>query len=571
MSQRPLNIAFVWNQHQPFYKDTVKNEYFMPWVRLHGSKDYYQMASILREYPTIRATFNLTPALIEQIEDYLEGEAVDYYLLVMKPVRSLNNREKIFLLQHYFDIHWDRVISRYPRYHQLLEKQGRKREPAHLEKIIGEFSNQDYLDLQVWFNLVWIDPELREKDSFLRGLEEKGSNFTEEEKTALLSKQWNILSKIIPEHRELQDKGQIEVITTAYYHPILPLLIDTDSALRSAPGLSLPEKFAHPKDALEQTKKAVDHYQECFGHKPYGFWPPEQAVSPEVITQLAGLDFKWTISDEEILAKSLGTEIYRDEYGHVTNPQVLYQPYKVNINGKEIFMIFRDQYLSDRIGFTYQHMSVNDAVNDLHHRLHKIREHLDDHSGNYLVTISLDGENAWEWYSNDKKDFLHLLYQRLRDDPLLHTVTVNNYLAVNPPRQKINYLFTGSWVNHNLNRWIGTRNKNTMWEYLRRTRRDFQKELDAGTDPERIKKAREGLFMAEGSDFAWWVDSTSYYLAAPFEALFRKHLSNVYKSLHLEVPQYLEEPILEAPDGERRWQYDPLAGPAAMAPNLNQR
>ncbi len=565
MSEKPLNIAFVWNQHQPYYKDTVKNEYIMPWVRLHGCKNYYQMAAILREYPTIRATFSLTPALIEQIEDYLEGEAVDYYMLVMKPARTLNSREKSFILQHYFDIHWDRVVALYPRYQQLLNKQGRKREPASLEGVVDKFSTQDYLDLQVWFNLVWIDLEIREKDSFLRGLQEKGSNFTEEDKTTLLAKQWNILRKIIPEHRELQENGQIELITTPYYHPILPLLIDSNSALRANPDLPLPKQFAYPQDAREQTEKAIHQYEKYFGFKPYGVWPPEQAVSPETITQLVEQGFKWTISDEEILSKSLGIEIHRDEFGHVTNPEVLYQPYRVNINGKEISMIFRDHYLSDKIGFTYHRMSVHHAVDDLQHRLHRIRENLINSPGNYLVTISLDGENAWEWYPGDRKDFLHHLYRRLSDDQLLNTVTVNTYLEANPPSQKLNYLFTGSWVDHSLARWMGTRNKNVMWDYLTKTRKDFQKRVDAGEKPEIIKKARESLFMAEGSDFPWWVDSTSYYLAAPFEALFRKHLMNVYKVLGMEVPEYLKGPVLEAPQEEREWKHDPLAGPTAMA------
>ncbi|MDO9573623.1 MAG: glycoside hydrolase family 57 protein [Candidatus Contubernalis sp.] len=565
MSEKPLNIAFVWNQHQPYYKDTVKNEYIMPWVRLHGCKNYYQMAAILREYPTIRATFNLTPALIEQIEDYLEGEAVDYYMLVMKPARTLSSREKSFILQHYFDIHWDRVVALYPRYQQLLNKQGRKREPASLEGVVDKFSTQDYLDLQVWFNLVWIDLEIREKDSFLRGLQEKGSNFTEEDKTTLLAKQWNILREIIPEHRELQENGQIELITTPYYHPILPLLIDSNSALRANPDLPLPKQFAYPQDAREQTEKAIHQYEKYFGFKPYGVWPPEQAVSPETITQLVEQGFKWTISDEEILSKSLGIEIHRDEFGHVTNPEVLYQPYRVNINGKEISMIFRDHYLSDKIGFTYHRMSVHHAVDDLQHRLHRIRENLINSPGNYLVTISLDGENAWEWYPGDSKDFLHHLYRCLSDDQLLNTVTVNTYLEANPPSQKLNYLFTGSWVDHSLARWMGTRNKNVMWDYLTKTRKDFQKRVDAGEKPEIIKKARESLFMAEGSDFPWWVDSTSYYLAAPFEALFRQHLMNVYKVLGMDVPEYLKGPVLKAPQEEREWKHDPLAGPTAMA------
>lgn len=566
MSQKVLFVALVWNQHQPFYLDTEKNEFIMPWVRLHAAKDYYQMAAILEGYPEIKATFSLSPSLLEQLEVYLEGKAEDYYLKVVKRAKELNEAEKTFLLLHYFDIQWDKVISRHTFYRQLLERQGRITEPKEVSQALERFTVQDYLDLQVWFNLVWIDPEIRRGDPFLRGLQEKGRNFSEEEKEELIRQQYEIMEKVIPIHRRLQQKGQIEIITTAYYHPIIPLLVDSYSALRASPGLSLPGRFRFEEDARAQVEMAVEQYARLFNLEPRGFWPPEQAVSPELIPIIADEGFTWTISDEQVLAKSLEVEIYRDGYGHVLNPDVLYRPYLACFGGAEVAMVFRDHHLSDRISFVYQHMSGKDAAEDLVHRLHTARERLSHSPGNYLVTLALDGENAWEWYPEDKTDFLHSLYRRISADPYLEAVTVGEFLEKNPPRRRITRLFTGSWVDHSLARWIGTEHKNTIWDYLLKAR-EAVKWFEEKKDPrEKVEKALQNIYRAEGSDFAWWVDSMPYYLAAPFEALFRKHLTGTYRQLGLESPPYLFEPIIRPAPGEREWQEHPLAGPISIAP-----
>ncbi len=561
MTENPLYLAFVWNQHQPYYGDTQKKEFIMPWVRLHAVKDYYQMAAILKKYPRIRQTFNITPSLLEQLLGYLKGHR-DYYQLAMKPVEELTFREKRFLLLHYFDIQRERVVARHPRYHELLQKQGFHREPEAFTHL-PDLSPRDYLDLQVWFNLVWVDPELREGDPFLRFLLTKGHNFTEEDKQGLMEKQLEIMRKIIPLHRELQEAGQVEIMTTPYYHPILPLIIENRSVRRANPGLPLPRYFAYPEDAREQLGRAIAQYRELFGREPRGLWPPEMAVSPEVIPMLTDFGFAWTISDEGILTASLGVEVRRDEYGHALNPSVLYQPYRVATHGTEIPMIFRDHYLSDMIGFTYHDWNPVDAAENLIHRFHKIRENLQGAPGTYLVTISLDGENAWEWYHNDKKDFLNHLYHRLEQERALETVTVSEYLAAHSPRQTLKKLHSGSWVDQSMTRWIGTENKNILWNYLARVRADFENFRIRERDGEKLKKALENLYIAEGSDYPWWVDSMPYYLAAPFEALFRRHLAGVYEILGREVPTFLTRSILE------NWPDDspgpePLAGPTAM-------
>lgn len=558
----PLYIAFVWNQHQPFYQDTVKKEYIMPWVRLHATKDYYQMAAILRKYPDIHQTFNLTPSLVAQLEDYLDG-ADDYYLRVMKPVDELTREEKRFLLQHYFDIHWDRAIGCWPRYSQLLSKQGRCKEPASVDAALARFTDQDYLDLQVWFNLAWIDPEVREQDAELTALLQKGQMFSETDKELVIKKQWDIIRQVVPVHRELAESGQIELITTPFYHPIVPLLIDTRSALRASPGLHLPRTFSYPEDAAEQTVRAVNQFRRCFGGFPLGIWPPEQAVSPETLALFAEHGFRWTVTDEDILARSLHTEIYRDGFGHVLNADELYRPYKMKIQDKEIAILFRDHHLSDRIGFVYHHMNMDHAVDDLIHRFHKIRESVAGCQGPHLVTIALDGENAWEWYPNDKKEFLNRLYSRLSQDTLLKTVTVAEFLAQHPPERELAHLHSGSWVDHSVTRWIGSESKNRLWEMLLEARGMLEK-IRGTISPERLLRAKENLLIAEGSDYTWWVDSMPYFLAAPFEALFRKHLLNVYRECGQTPPAYLEEPVIQPQHGEPAWVDDPLAGPTAM-------
>ncbi len=564
MSGKTLNVAFVWNQHQPFYQDTGSGEFIMPWVRLHATKDYYQMAAILKRYPKIHQTFNLTPSLIEQLESYLEG-AEDYYQKVMKPVEQLSSSDKQFMLHHFFDIEWDKVVARYPRYLELLMLQGRAKEPEKVREAVDKFTDQDYRDLQVWFNLAWIDPELREADPLLHALEIKGRNFTQEEVISLQERQAQILSQVLSIHRELADRGQIEMITAPFYHPIMPLLIDNHSALRASPGLPLPRRFQFPQDACAHVSMSRVQFRRLFGAEPRGLWPPEQAVSPETIPIFASFGFTWTISDEQVLAKSLHEEVVRDGYGHVLNGDLLYRPYRISVAGAEMAIIFRDHHLSDRIGFEYQNFRPDDAAADLVHRLHKIRENLTWSPEEHLVCISLDGENAWEWYQGDKGPFLNSLYRRLSDDPYLNCVTVSEHLTAHPPRRSINHLHTGSWVDHAVTRWIGTENKNILWDYLLFARNAVETYANSGrADQGKLEQAMRNIYIAEGSDFPWWIDSMPYYLAAPFDALFRKHLINVYKTIGSPVPSHLNCPLMAPQPGEAEFETDPLSGPVAI-------
>ena len=273
-----LSVAFLWHMHQPYYRDPKTGHYQMPWVRLHGLKDYYDMAAVLEKFPQVRATFNLVPSLIEQIQDYAENDAWDdHLLLTAKPAEKLSQAEKERIVSSFFNCNFDTMIRPYPRYRQLLERRGE--DAGEVKSKVRDFDVQDFLDLQVWSNLVWVDPIFR-GDSLISRLLKKGKDFTEEEKERFIRKQRELLEKILPKYKQLQEGGQIEISFSPYFHPILPLLCDTDSARFALPHIQLPEtRFAHPEDAETQVAEGAGLYERVFGRKPKGMWPSEGSVS----------------------------------------------------------------------------------------------------------------------------------------------------------------------------------------------------------------------------------------------------------------------------------------------------
>lgn len=538
----PLYVAFVWHMHQPYYRDTVSGDYDLPWVRLHATKDYLHMLRVLRDFPTVHQTFNMVPCLVEQLEDYARNQATDRCLRVSLK-RNLTAEDKRFVLDFFFSIGWSKVISRYPRYWQLLQL----RNQANGDTSV--FSNCYWRDVIAWFNLAWIDPGILASDPDLSRLVEKGRDFSLADVVQIIEKHREICRAVVPAYREAEAAGQIEISTSPYYHPILPLLIDSGSARMASPHLSLPEpRFAHPEDAVEQLRRAIESHERYFGRAPRGLWPSEGAISQEVVALLQQRRwFNWLASDEGVLGRSIGVWFDRDGYGHLTNPRPLCQPYRLGPNGPAI--IFRDHVLSDRIGFVYKSMEPQQAAADLVHRLHRIRENLGDQDFPYLVSIILDGENCWEEYVNNGEDFLRHLYRLLSEDRAIKTVTVSEYLDQFPPQAQLNSIVAGSWISSNLETWIGEREQNRAWEYLGRTRDrliswELQYQL---ADLSTLERAWQEIYIAEGSDWFWWYYSRNKYgNEQVFDRDFRTHLGNVYRIMGLPVPSWLKKPILEA-------------------------
>ncbi|MCK9223968.1 MAG: hypothetical protein M0R46_08695 [Candidatus Muirbacterium halophilum] len=533
-----LNVAIVWHQHQPDYKDG--NLYEAPWVRLHSIKDYVDMVSIITSYPNVRLNVNLVPSLMKQIDDYIFNNAKDRFLILMEKEKTdYTNEEKIFILERCFDISWENVIKKYPYYYSLLKKRGLKGDVN--EETLKKFKDYEYRDLLVWFNLAWFDPDFHEELNYYF-LKEK--HFTYNDCKYLINFQKEIMAQIIPLHRNLMLQGRIELTTTPYYHPILPLIYNTNTASRAFKGIKLPKEFSFPGDAYIHVKKGLESFKERFGKYPAGMWPAEGSVSKEIVPIFAQNNIKYIMTDEEVLAKSLDIVFERDEKGNVLNPELLYRPYVTEHNNNKIFVVFRDRKLSDRIGFDYSKMTAKKAVEDMENYLLNIKKSVDKNK-DYVVTIILDGENAWENYKNDGKEFFHRMYSMFNESKDLKLVTLENYIEKNNNYGRIDELWSGSWIGADFTTWIGEDEENIAWNYLLETREMFRKKMPVLNQEEKIE-AFENILKAEGSDWFWWFgkdqESSNDIF---FDNMFRKTLKNVYSICKEKAPLYLDTPIID--------------------------
>ncbi len=467
MPEHPLYVAFVWHMHQPFYRDMLTGAISLPWVRMHAARDYLHMLEVLAEHPRVHLTINMVPSLTDQMLAWAEGREADE-LAYLAEQESWTAGEQRTILNLAFSVNWDKIIRRYGRYAELLD-----RRPQALADLTA-FTPADYRDLLAWFNLAWIDPNKLERDPTLAALVAQGRGFTVADIQTIHAKQREIAAGVLPLSRELAGRGQLELITSPYYHPILPLLADTGAARRASPGLPLPAlNLSALEDVAAQLKLAVAAHTRHFGAAPRGLWPSEGAVSPEILPLVTAAGFTWLAGDEAILGRSLGRPFERDGASLVTNPRGLYQPYRTLADAElGPTMIFRDHELSDRIGFLYYHLPAAQAAEDLIYRLLQIRGRLADPNRPYLVSIILDGENCWEYYEHNGDPFLHALYGGIKQRRELQAVTVSEYLAdpARRPAGTLAKLATGSWIGSDLTTWIGDPEHTVAWEALARTR-----------------------------------------------------------------------------------------------------
>jgi len=533
-------VALLWHMHQPFYQDLASGEHILPWVRLHATKDYWGMAALLREFPSVKVTFNLVPSLLVQLESFAREEARDRHLeLGLKPADKLTEDERTFCVDQFFHAHRPRMIDPYPRYAELLARRDSNGAGLSPRSPAAQFSVDDIRDLQVWHKLVWIDQYYFERDDRVRALVSKGRRFTEEDKATLRAVELELLRKVVPEYRDASERGQIEISTSPFYHPILPLLCDTDVYLRTHPTSRMPrERFRRPGDAAEQLSRAVALHQRLFGRRPDGLWPSEGSVSDEMVPLVAAAGFRWMATDEEILAKTMRRELARDGYGQVDQPELLYRPYRVGHEGRQVVCGFRDHVVSDLIGFSYASWPAESAAEDFVQRLTDAGRHYTSRTGGGEATIFviLDGENAWEHFENQGRPFLRALYRRLGAHPELKTVTMGE--ACTAAKDTLPSVFPGSWINADFYIWIGHPDDHRAWSQLA----DARRALDAasGVSEEALSRAWEEMLIAEGSDWFWWYgDDHSSDHDRAFDELFRRHVINIYRALAKPVPEEL--------------------------------
>ena len=527
-------VAFLWHHHQPYYGDARTGNFTMPWVRLHSLAAYVGMGRVLQEAPDMQATFNLVPSLVEQIQGYVDGTVKDEWLvLTEKPAEALTPREVQFVLQHFFSGKRETLILPRPGYARLLAKRSpATKTPA---ESLRDFTTQDLRDLQVWASLAWFHPMVVSYDKALRELIEKDSGYTEDDKAVLVAKQREILGQIVPLYRHLQDRGQIEITTSPYYHPIVPLLCNMASAREGLPNVQLPTlAIQGGDDADAQIRRGIEAHERAFGQRPLGMWPPEGAVSPRTLELFHAAGVQWTASDSDVLARS------QLESG----PADPYEPYSVAAGAGRVNMVFRDHELSDLIGFQYYRMDPKEAAKDFVSRLERIGAKRRS-SRPPLVSIILDGENPWEQYANQGVSFLLAMYHAIARHADIEPTTFSRYLAENPPTRHITRIFSGSWIYNCFSTWVGHKETNLAWDCLAQAREALQRrERDGGLPADTIAQARAELYIAEGSDWFWWYgeDHNSPY-DAQFDAAFRLHLKNLYEILGAEPPAALDVPI----------------------------
>jgi len=490
-------------------------------------------------------TMNLVPSLLDQRALYVRKEAQEpLQKLGLKRASDLSEDERVFALKNLFMANVDNLIRRFPRFAALLDQRGPDDEES-LRAAVARFSNQDFLDLQVVSKLAWFDLEWQAKDPVLRELILKGQGFSEEDKLKLAEREAALLSSVIPAYRKAAERGQVELSTSPYYHPILPLLCDTEIHHEAQPAAPLPRQFRHPEDAADQIRRAIARHEEVFGVPPQGMWPSEGSVSEEAVLEMVKAGIRWTATDEGILERSIGQPLHRDSRGTVYPLEKLYQPWVRRTASGDIAMVFRDRALSDLIGFSYSGLDPERAASDLLERLRRVGEgwKIQGLPGDPLVCIILDGENAWEYFRDGGRVFLKSLYRNIESASDLKGVTMSEALSP-APTAEIPRVFAGSWIHADFSVWIGHPDDRRAWDLLGDSR-DALARCEGSASKESLEHARESFRSACGSDWCWWYgEDHSSENDIEFDRLFRHNLRAVYKALELEVPEALGETLI---------------------------
>lgn len=512
-----IDLVFLWHMHQPRYADPRTGRIVVPWVRLHACSGYLDMARMFERHPEVRATVNFVPSLVQQIEEMLDGKKDDLELLSERPADSLDEAEQKALIGRSFSVNY-RAIQARPRFSHLAAKK-----QAH-----EPFSTADLRDLSCLFALGWLGFAAHEDDPEIRKLDRKAHDYTEDDKAYLLAAIRKAAGKVLPAWRALAATGQVEISSSPFYHPIVPLLLDTDVARTSLPHDPLPERFSAPEDAKEQIERAIRFHERAFGQKPKGMWPPEGSVSSEAVALYHSAGIEWLCADVHTLARSI--------------PHPEHNPHSRLHLHRGVTMAFRDQDLSDRIGFRYAHMPESAAVDDFM----GATRHLGGQDG--CVFVFLDGENPWETFSHRGEPFLETLYQRLAFEKRaghVTTRTMSEVVAARGPGRPLERLWPGSWISAAYRIWIGDGAKNRAWTALRAAHARLEEaRKQHGASDERVLKAREHMLVAEGSDWFWWYGEPNSSAEDPlYDELFRGHLREAYRALGDTPPPELDIPI----------------------------
>jgi alpha-amylase/alpha-mannosidase (GH57 family) len=529
--------------HQPDYVLAGEKTALMPWVRLHAVKGYADMISVAKRVKGVRAAFNFTPILVRQIQELAEKRVKDLWRTWAEcPAADLDSVTKQQLLEHYFKAHWDHMIRCYPRYGELLKGRGEQWDSEAARHNTRAWGVHEWRDLQVWFNLAWCGYSVEARYPVISKLKAKGRHFSEADKRAVLDVHDAVLRDVLGWYRDAEEEGWIETTTTPYCHPILPLVYDTDLAHRCMPGRELPQRFQAPADVISQIHRAAEQHQKVFGRRPRGLWPSEGSVAPELIPILRAEGFDYFFSDEGVLFAGLAQDpAWQQPVDHLE----LFQGWCCEHEGVSVHALFRERPLSDFIGFNAARNPPDESARTLIGHLEHIASVA--RGPEAVCPLILDGENAWEAFSDGGEAFLLALYEGIAKSHVLRMTTPAEFFARADSHARLATLHTGSWIYSNFDIWIGDAEENRAWDLLRATR-EFLVQHEAALAPEIRAAAWEAIHSAEGSDWFWWYGpdfQTDNDLM--FDALFRGHLVRVYDLCGTKAPEALAVPVCHAP------------------------
>jgi alpha-amylase/alpha-mannosidase (GH57 family) len=539
MEKKKLKLVLCWHMHQPEYRDLQTGEFILPWTYLHVIKDYIDMAAHLEAVPKAKAVVNFAPILLEQIEEY--AKQVNGYLhdrtaitdpllaALVSPTMPVDSEERLRLVKDCMRANRDRQINRYPAFKKLAEMT--EWLDQHFDAL-NYINAQFVIDMLVWYHLAWMGETVKLNDSRVQHLIAKGSAYTPHDRLELLEIIGEQLSHVIQRYKVLARKGQVELSVTPYAHPIMPLLLDINTTLQAMPDAPLPNLHHYSGGEQRVTwhlKKGVKTFERFFGFKPKGCWPSEGAISAETLKILGNYGFTWTASGGSVLGNSLNLP-------ENLHPHSRHHPFK--LEKTKIACFFRDDGLSDLIGFNYSTWHADDAVADLIKHLENIAAYELEES---LVSIIMDGENAWEYFPHNGYFFLSALYQKLANHPAIELTTFSECLKNKTPIKPLKKLVAGSWVYGTFSTWIGDGDKNRGWDMLGDVKVAFDQAIAAKRlSDKQIEEAEIQLAVCEGSDWFWWFgDYNPGEAVSSFEKQFRLNLSNLYRLLGEEPPAYL--------------------------------
>lgn len=553
--QSKLKLALCWHMHQPHYRDGKDGAYRLPWVYLHAIKDYTDMVAHLEACPAARVTVNFAPVLLQQLDDYVQqlegwlqqGRAMqDIQLNLLSgttPVPAdVAGRQQV--LQDCQRAHQPTMIAPYAVFQGLLDSCQPLLQHAALDgEGLRYLDEQFFYDLLVWYHLAWMGVSVRQADPRVEQLMNKARCFDAADRRTLISIMHDAMHDLIPRYRRLLESGQIELATSPYGHPIVPLLLDFDAMRDTLPDAPAPEHAAYPggdERARWHLQQGIEVFEHYFGQRPHGVWLSEGGVSSAAVSLLDEFDINWTATGQAVWYHSC----VRSGLGQSRScNRALYQPARHNGSGCNLF--FRDDGLSDLIGFQYKSWNAVDAARDFARHLENIANFLGDRVEEHVVSVILDGENAWEYYPDNAHQFLQALYHELTHHPRIEMTTFSDSLKQHVQALDMPVLSAGSWVYGSFSTWIGETDKNRGWDLLVEAKQAFDRALASGRlDAAQQKAATAQLAICEGSDWFWWFgDYNPADSVRDFEQLYRQHLEKLYQLLGEPVPGNLEQPV----------------------------